>query len=122
MTEVETLKAQIARQNALIERLTALVLAGESPVSAPAPTPAPTPEPAAPAKPAREPVAKLTDYGHGRRAAEINGTLVTVAWNATSKVWDYSCGKRAGTAASRGLAFEAVNKLTAKAGLGQVRA
>ena len=63
---------------------------------------------------------KMVDYGKGRRALQIDATLVVVAWN--GKTWDYACGTRKGTAADRGEAFAKVNVLLANAGLPPVRA
>lgn len=118
-TEIDTLRAQIAA-------LTARLDAQERPTlpTRPRPTaPAPKAEPTAPAFVTEylQGRAKLADLGHGRREATIKGTKVSVAWNPARKTWDYACGKRSGSAADRGAAFKALNALTVKAGLGQVR-
>lgn len=137
MTEVETLRAQIAALTAQIERLSVVarpqggVVEGAYetasrdvvPVNVPSKTRQSRKENAVNKKAPYVPTAlKLTDHGHGRRSLKIDTTLVIVAWNGATKVWDYQVGKVKGHGADRGEAIALVNVALANAGLPPVRA
>jgi hypothetical protein len=124
VSEIETLRAQIAALSAQIERLSAPQVAPRQ--TAPvAPKPASKPTPVAPAKAKPAYVATsvpLTNHKHGRYSLQMERTMITLCWNGAERRWDYICGKVKGSAADRGTAVAQINALLANAGLPPVRA
>ena len=122
MSQVETLRAQIAALTAQIEALSAPVEVPSKTRTARAATAASKETNVSKKAPYVPTALKLTDHGHGRRSLKIDNTLVVVAWNGATKVWDYQVGKAKGTGADRGDAIAQVNVRLANAGLPPVRA